>query len=169
MGLDQYLYARKHITGYNFYGEEAVAEFVKIRDAAGMSAVGATEGALAVGLTGSVTMCVAYWRKANSIHGWFVRSFANGDDNCREMYVPREGLESLLHVCEGLLADRNVAVAEGELPPTPGFFFGSYEVDDDYWQDLEVTVSQLKSILNDWFPRSDEHRNHVDFIYQASW
>jgi len=168
MGLDQYLYARKHLAGYDFYGEEAVAEFAAVKEAAGMSAV-KPNGSLGVGLTGSVTVCVAYWRKANAIHGWFVRSFANGDDNCREMVVPREGLESLLHVCEGLLADRNVAVAEGELPPTPGFFFGSYEVDDGYWEDLELTVSQLKSILNDWFPRSDEDRAYVMFLYQASW
>lgn len=167
MGLDQYLYARKHLAGYEFYGEEAVAEFAAVKEAAGMSAV--KSGGTAVGLTGSVTMCVAYWRKANAIHGWFVRSFANGEDDCREMVVPREGLESLLYVCEGLLADRNVAVAEGELPPTAGFFFGSHEVDDGYWQDLEVTVSQLKSILNDWFPRSEEHRVYVEFLYQASW
>jgi len=168
MGLDQYLYARKHLAGYDFYGEEAAKEFAKVKEAAGMSAV-KSELPVGVGLTGSVTMCVAYWRKANAIHGWFVRSFGNGEDDCSEIRVPREGLESLLHLCEGLLADKNAAIAGGELPPTEGFFFGSYEIDEWYWRDLEVTVSQLKSILNDWFPRSDEHKSYVEFVYQASW
>jgi len=32
------------------------------------------------------------------------------------------------------------------LPPSEGFFFGSSDIDDYYWQDLEYTVEQLKDI-----------------------
>ena len=48
------------------------------------------------------------------------------------------------------------------LPPATGFFFGSTEIDDWYWQDLNETVDKLNDALD----------NSVDdamFEYQASW
>jgi len=172
MGLDQYLYARKHFSGYDFYGEDAVAEFAKVKEAAGMSAV-KSDGRIGVGLTGDVQLCVAYWRKANAIHGWIVRNFAGGVDDCRQLYVPREGLASLLETCNKLLATKDAKEATEVLPPTPGFFFGSDEIDEGYWHDLSHTVSQLNSVLNEWFSASSEGparlSGGVDFYYQASW
>lgn len=167
MGLDQYLYAKRYYSDYDFNKSEEREKFAELQKVWGEAIPRQTCGA--AGMSFEIVHTVAYWRKANAIHGWFVRSFGNGEDDCREMSVPREGLESLLHLCEGLLADKNAVIAGGELPPTEGFFFGSYEIDEWYWQDLEVTVSQLKSILNDWFPRSEEHKSYVEFVYQASW
>jgi len=167
MGLDQYLYARKYVSGYDFYGDKAAAEFARVKEAAGMSAV-KSDNPIGVGLTGSVQMCVAYWRKANAIHGWVVKNFADGVDDCRELYVPREGLASLLETCRELLATKDAEAATKVLPPTPGFFFGSDEVDEGYWHDLSHTVSQLNSVLNDWFSAA-EADDRVDFYYQASW
>jgi hypothetical protein len=39
---------------------------------------------------------VAYWRKANQIHKWFVDNVQGGNDDCREYYVEREKLKELL-------------------------------------------------------------------------
>jgi hypothetical protein len=39
---------------------------------------------------------VAYWRKANQIHKWFVDHVQGGDDDRQEYYVSREQLKELL-------------------------------------------------------------------------
>jgi len=52
---------------------------------------------------------VAYWRKANAIHQWFVDHCADGLDNCGEMYVKEETLKELLDACKivvGSLKDK---------------------------------------------------------------
>jgi len=51
---------------------------------------------------GSLTE-VAYWRKANAIHGWFVNNVQNGIDDCQESIVTREQLNELLSVCHEVI------------------------------------------------------------------
>lgn len=49
---------------------------------------------------------VAYWRKANAIHGWFERKFADDDgglENCRDYYVSKEDLIELRNTCQTIL------------------------------------------------------------------
>lgn len=101
---------------------------------------------------------VIYWRKANSIHGFFVREVQGGEDDCGFYEVPRATLERLLSLCETALETRNDSL----LPPTGGFFFGSTEVDDWYWHDIERTRDSLAEILRD---NDDESR----FWYSSSW
>ncbi len=36
---------------------------------------------------------VAYWRKNNAVHKWFVDNLNNGEDDCQEYYVPRGHLQ----------------------------------------------------------------------------
>ena len=52
--------------------------------------------------------------------------------------------------------------AEELLPAQSGFFFGSTEYDEWYYQDLEYTIPLLKKILKD-APKTWE------FEYRASW
>ena len=99
-----------------------------------------------------------YWRKANAIHGWFVENIQDGEDNCNEYYVEREQLEELLAECVSALTSRNNNI----LPPKEGFFFGSTEVDEWYWQDLENTVKGLERALT--LPEKE-----YAFYYQSSW
>lgn len=47
---------------------------------------------------------VAYWRKANAIHDWFVNNVQDGEDDCEyHDEVTQEILEELLCVCETVL------------------------------------------------------------------
>ena len=46
---------------------------------------------------------VAYWRKANQIHNWFVNNIQGGIDNCTYYEVTKEQLEDLLSVCKRVL------------------------------------------------------------------
>lgn len=103
---------------------------------------------------------VGYWRKANAIHDWFVQNCQDGNDDCRESYVSIEQLEELRKICQMVLD--NHALASEYLPTTSGFFFGSTEYDEWYFQDLQSTVeiidNALSKIGDEW-----------TFTYQSSW
>jgi hypothetical protein len=104
---------------------------------------------------------VAYWRKANAIHKWFVDNFADGVDECQEIPVTAYDLSTLISLCEQVLETREVAGVV--LPTTSGFFFGSTEYDDGYYEDLQNTVDMLKPVL------AEDPNGYGDYYYQASW
>lgn len=102
----------------------------------------------------NVTFELAYWRKANAIHGWFVKNVQEGEDDCGRYCVSLDKLKELKETCEKVLKD--VRLAEDLLPATKGFFFGSYEYDDYYEDDIVRTVEILDKILScpdakDWW------------------
>jgi len=103
---------------------------------------------------------VAYWRKANQIHKWFVDHVQDGNDNCEEYRVTRDQLQLLLDNCKLVLINKEEA--KTLLPRQEGFFFGSYEYDEFYWYDIQDTIEQLEKILN-------EYPEEWDFQYQSSW
>lgn len=103
-----------------------------------------------------VEVPVAYWRKANAIHRYFVENCADGVDNCQPVYVDGSQIEELVNLCKEVLADHSKA---SELLPTQeGFFFGSTEYDEWYFKDLEKTVKMLGNLDFE-----------EDYIYEASW
>ena len=55
------------------------------------------------------------------------------------------------------------SLAEDLLPTQCGFFFGSVEYDEYYFEDLEITIEQCKKIINE----HDFENNHL--IYYSSW
>ena len=103
-----------------------------------------------------IMLRVAYWRKDNQIHNLFITNHANGVDDCQEIGVIGAELEQLVALCEDVLRDHSKA--KDLLPPAQGFFFGTYEYDDWYFQGLEDTVRQLRDVKEDSY-----------YIYQASW
>jgi hypothetical protein len=137
---------------------------------------------------------VAYWRKANAIHRWFVDNVADGVDDCRDVEVSREQLQELLDLVTTVLASSTLKHAtitngyritsageepimeEGQavadphvamelLPTQSGFFFGSTDYDQYYIEDLRSTKDVLTEILNE--PEADDLPYH--FEYHASW
>jgi len=52
---------------------------------------------------------IGYWRKVNSVHGWFVRELADGVDECQEIPVPFEKLKELRDNCLTALSNRDNA------------------------------------------------------------
>lgn len=107
-----------------------------------------------------IKLQVGYWRKANQVHKYFVDKCAGGKDECQDTYVERDHLEDLLWRCETVMKDHSRA--EELLPAQSGFFFGSTEYDEWYYQNLEHTIPLLKKILKD-APKEWE------FEYRASW
>jgi hypothetical protein len=105
---------------------------------------------------------VAYWRKVNCVHKWFVQNCQGGKDDCKEYPVSKEQLEQLLEIVIKVLANHNLAMTL--LPTQAGFFFGGTDIDEYYFSDLEETKEQLEKVLHDW---KTEGYNH--FIYRSSW
>jgi hypothetical protein len=105
---------------------------------------------------------VGYWRKANQVHQWFVDNVQEGEDNCAQYYVSRDQLQELLSVCREVLTSKDEEVAKDLLPPSVGFFFGSYEISEWYWEQIDDTIKQLEKVLSevpaDW-----------DLYYDSSW
>ena len=104
---------------------------------------------------------VGYWRKANHIHKWFVDRVQEGNDwNCGNSYcVEREQLQELLKLCKEIKEDNSKA--EELLPVQEGFFFGTYEYDEWYFDGIDATIEIIERVLkidNDW-----------DFEYHSSW
>ena len=171
MGLDMYLEMRKHVSKFDYAAFDREADEWPPPFAADYSALSeyGPEGFDKFSEFGGIqlTFPVGYWRKANAIHGWFVNQLADGVDECQSIYVSRQDLENLRMSCNNVLKcpvgikQEDVAAQYGLLP-TRGFFFGSYDYDDWYMEDMKNTVEQIDNIL----AASNEYS---DFIYRASW
>jgi len=158
MGLDQYLYAKDYVSGSSYSTDEKEKSLYEKL----LEAVNAQEFIYQDLPSIQMQVKVGYWRKANQIHNWFVTNVQDGEDDCKEYYVPRESLEDLLNTCREVLLSKHPDVANDLLPATSGFFFGSTEIDEWYWAQLDDTIEQisrlLKTVPSDW-----------DFYYQSSW
>ena len=100
---------------------------------------------------------VAYWRKANEIHQWFIDSQGlDPNFNCEYAEVDENDLQELIDTCELVLKHRNsidaIEIAESHLPTQGGFFFGSTDYDEYYYDHLKDTIEQLESVIEntDW-------------------
>lgn len=108
---------------------------------------------------------VGYWRKANQIHNWFVEKCGDGIDECQVIPVTRENLEELLEICKKILKRGKCwkQYASTFLPTRAGFFFGSTDYDEWYFEDIKNTVEILEKVLA--VPEDD----YTSYYYQASW
>lgn len=153
MGLDMYLSAKRYLRNKEEDISKQVGEIIGV------------EGDIEKRFQGSslvvkeITLDAMYWRKANAIHGWFVENCQNGDDDCKEYEVEREQLVELRKLCQDILDNPNND--NGDLDPTEGFFFGSTEKDEWYYEDLKNTVEGLDRVL----ALPDQYSFH----YRASW
>lgn len=161
MGLDMYLIAGKHISGAAA-APEAEREYYN-----GLVSVGGATDFVRDEFTNyksaMVEIGVGYWRKANAIHKYFVDSCQDGMDDCRRAYVQRDVLEELRDFCKQLIdSEFDPELCAELLPPSEGFFFGSYEIDDWYKDEVKRTYEMISYLLftvkDDW-----------SFYYQASW
>lgn len=56
----------------------------------------------------------------------------------------------------------NVKLAQQLLPPTPGFFFGSYDFDEWYLKQIDETIEKLMQVLS-------TKQKGERFYYEAWW
>ena len=152
MGLDSYLYKKSYVRSGDWHKPEARME-VEVKTG------GKVDERIKPERVRYIVEEVAYWRKANQIHNWFVQNVQDGIDKCQSSYVSREQLEELLGVCKQVEVDNSLAGTL--LPSVSGFFFGGTEYDEWYFKDISNTIVYLTEILEDELAD--------DFEYSASW
>ena len=95
---------------------------------------------------------VAYWRKANQIRDWFDRKV--GVENCKHTIISKKRINELIDDCKKVL--NKPELAKDILPTSSGFFFGSTEYDEWYFNQLENTVLMLERILQETDFKTEE-------------
>ena len=121
-----------------------------------------------------LTFEVAYWRKANHIHKWFVDNVQDGHDDCDRYTVSKDKLKQLLAVCKEVIAVyNNDKLSETDkiekynqlLPTTSGFFFGTDEYGEWYIDATNDTIEILEEEMSsDNFEDCD-----ISYVYMSSW
>lgn len=136
-----------------------------------------------------ITEQVAYWRKANQIHHWFINHCSTRGEDDTYAYVSHSDLVELLDTCKRVLAASKLVegkinngytyesgakkpiIADGKiiedsslaqelLPTTDGFFSGSTDYDEYYLDDIKRTIEQLEPLLAE---------GEFDYEYEASY
>jgi hypothetical protein len=149
MGLDMYLYAERYISEYTDKEMQSEVEsIVKMP-----------------GKVNYVTSEVLYWRKANAIHNWFVKNVQDGVDDCKKYYVPMEKLIELRDTLKEILENKDKV--EELLPHMQGFFFGSYNYDEYYFEEITRTEMELTKLIDDLCKVN--LGDGYSFYYQSSW
>ncbi len=136
---------------------------------------------------------IGYWRKANAIHGWFVKHVQEGVDDCGRYRVSEEQLTTLLEIVEDVLKAselvegriqngtlikngkatpnmedgkyiKDPTVAKELLPVVGGFFFGNSDEDTAYNQWYYEDLEETVKILKEALSDS-----RGDYYYHSSW
>jgi hypothetical protein len=102
---------------------------------------------------------LGYWRKHPNLHGFIVQQFADGEDNCQEIYLSKDDLLKIIQ-----------AVKDDNLPYTEGFFFGASATKDDeyYLEEKNGTIEIFEKALA-WIEASHDVSCYRDVHYRASW
>lgn len=147
MGLDMYMYRKLYIKNWEHQKEDRYEVTVKRNGEVLEDWSNPTY----------IEKEVGYWRKFNALHGYIVNEFAGGLDNCEQIYLSKEDLQKILDT----LIDTYETKDASKLPPTEGFFFGSTDVDEYYWDDVKESIEAFKTYVADY--------EWVDYFYTASW
>ena len=173
MGLDMYLTANEYVSRTKRDASGLSPDTPKLNELF-VSLADRREGWVdTAGFQGiSISYPIAYWRKANAVHNWFVQNVQDDRDECQKSFVAPSQLLELREACEAVLATQNNSLVsvnevaeEVGLVPKAGFFFGSTDYDEWYFQDLRYTVETINRLEakgvfdNAW----------TDIEYQASW
>ena len=170
MGLDMYLSRKTYVKRWDHQDDDV--KFMVTVEQGGM-----TYPHIDPDNVSDIIEQVAYWRKANQIHAWFVRNVQDGQDDCASYLVEPEELETLHRLCKQVLrleGENQLKCINATLPPQDGFFFSatSHLSEEDalkyYLQDIEETVSQLAPLLED-IPKHASGLPLAEYSYQSSW
>lgn len=182
MGLDMYLHKKTYVG--NQYRKEEEMILVSLPDSQGDAMFPVAKGSIKNERIKEIVEEVAYWRKFNALHDWFVQNVQEGTDDCGEYWVSEENLKEIIDLCKKDLEILKTApyhMSEEltdyftkekftyeiydidpellNLKPVSGFFFGSTDIDKYYKKELEGTIEQLTPLLEE----------KGDFYYHSSW
>lgn len=157
MGLDMYLYLRKESYCSKYTKPNLCKYPQELQDFAEE-----IEERNFMSISKETNYQVGYWRKFNALHGWIVEHCADGKDDCRPVLLDTADIEEIISICQEILEDHSKA--KDLMPTTDGFFFGTDEYDDWYYQDMEYTLNLFKKVLKIAVDKPD-----YSVVYEASW
>ena len=125
----------------------------------------------------STTLDLGYWRKHANLHGFLVKTFADGKDECQRIHLSEEDLHNIIVALEN-----DALYDDGEVT---GFFFGrSYfpgesdqygSYDEQKTRDINVFTKALEWVKNaapaqgKWGEDDYKWPEYRSVYYQASW
>lgn len=186
MGLDMYMEKRSYVKNWEHETNKAKKHKVEVKTG------GVIRKDIDPSKISQVVEDVGYWRKANQIHKWFVKNVQDGKDDCKQYDVSKEHLETLLKLCDEVIANsklvagkvangytfkdgkkkynwekgrviKDPSVAVKLLPCESGFFFGSTDYNEWYIDDLKHTKIVIESIFK------NDPEFLANYYYQSSW
>jgi hypothetical protein len=108
---------------------------------------------------------VAYWRKANHIHNWFVNNVQAGQDDCGTYEVTKDKLEELVAVCNEVLEScklENGTVANGRYLDSSCNEFVTVLEDGQYIVDSSVAERLLPTTSGFFFGGTNYDEYYYD-------
>jgi hypothetical protein len=104
---------------------------------------------------------IGYFRKVNFLVAFFEKK---GFDvlNQTSLIIRRKDAQELLSKCEEVLLDHSKGPEL--LPTTSGFFFGSTDYDDSYYEDVESVRNYVKDKL---LPEFDTLKLEEDILFET--
>jgi len=160
MGLDMYLYKKTYVQNWEHNPPEQHHQ-IEIKRG------GVLREDIKPNRICYITEQVAYWRKFNALHGWFINNCGGGVDECQDISVDEEKLKELLETLKEVSS--NFTKADELLPPTQGFFFGSDEVDEYYKEEVNSTIKIIEDLLEENEQSKEYGLYSGEFEYRASW
>lgn len=107
------------------------------------------------GLAPSVRVVAETWRKANSIHQWFVKNVQDNHDDCQEYHVNLKQLGKLVSDCDAALSSSHTEA-----------FDGFQLVDADLRAEIVETRNRIQVIVEQC---AKPEFSNVIFSYKSSW
>ena len=153
MGLDMYLYKKHYVKNWDYMSDNEKHTISVKKGKKKLDHIKPDRVC-------SVVEEVMYWRKFNALHKWFVDNVQEGVDDCKECFVDESDLKMLLETLTYVYENKDTA--ETILPTAQGFFFGSDDIDEYYWEEVKSTIIQLKDLL-------EEDNKGASFYYRSSW
>ena len=155
MGLDQYLECEVKLS--NMFIERGTDEDVKddahqLRNL--LDDIGVPADNTGKGNYGSIEITVhaGYWRKANAIHGWFVREVQHGEDDCGRYHVTLDKLHELRDLCKQVITAAKVEQGQVRTSTTFVKEDGSDEVTVTEHYDEGVIVANAADLAEKLLP-----------------
>lgn len=108
-----------------------------------------------------------YWRKANQIRKWFVNNTGyNPEADCEYHPITIEQLKALRNDCVEVTDNHEKAYTI--LPTSSGFFFGSENYDEWYYEQVENTADFLNDFIKEFETNKEEYQN-IEICYYEWW
>lgn len=97
---------------------------------------------------------IAYFRKINFLVDYFENYVEYEIENLRYVDIDEESVIELINRCQQVLEDHSLA--KDLLPTKEGFYFGSTEYDEYYFEDVEEVLNTMTNTILPEFEKLSE-------------